>query len=72
MFACRHDQQVEGVNYQNTFSLVMDMTTARIIFAFGVIWGNPPTYPSLIRVHLLKTTWKSNFTPYERSWNLAI
>jgi hypothetical protein len=37
----RGDQQV-GVNYQDTFSPVMDMTTARIIFAFGVIWGNPP------------------------------
>jgi hypothetical protein len=34
-------QQVEGINYQDTFSPVMDMTTARIIFAFGVIWGNP-------------------------------
>ncbi len=37
------DQQIEGVNYQDTFSPVcMDMTTARIIFAFGIIWGNPP------------------------------
>ncbi len=35
-------QQVEGINYQDTFSPVMDMTTARIIFALGVIWGNPP------------------------------
>jgi hypothetical protein len=40
----RGDQQVEGINYQNTFSPVMDMTTARIIFAFGVIWGNPPRH----------------------------
>jgi hypothetical protein len=38
----RSDQQVEGVNFQDTFSLVMDMATARIIFAFGVIWGDSP------------------------------
>ena len=38
------DQQIEGVNYQDTFSPVMDMTTARIIFAFGAIWGNPPRH----------------------------
>jgi hypothetical protein len=39
------DQQNEGVNYQDTFSPVMVMATARTIFAifaFGVIWGNPP------------------------------
>jgi hypothetical protein len=40
----RGDQQIEGVNYNDTFSPVMDMTTARIIFAFGVIWGNPPRH----------------------------
>jgi hypothetical protein len=40
----RGDQQIEGVNYQDTFSPVMDMTTARIIFAFGVLWGNPPRH----------------------------
>ncbi len=40
----RGDQQIEGVNYQDTFSPVMDMTTARIIFAFGIIWGNPPRH----------------------------
>jgi hypothetical protein len=40
----RGDQQVEGVNYHDTFSPVMDMTTARIIFAFGIIWGNPPRH----------------------------
>jgi hypothetical protein len=32
------DQQIEGVNCNDTFSPVMDMTTARIIFVFGVIW----------------------------------
>jgi len=40
----RGDQQIEGVNYQETFSPVMDMTTARIILAFGVLWGNPPRH----------------------------
>jgi hypothetical protein len=38
----RGDQQVEDVNYQDTFSPVMDMTTVRIIFEFGIIWGDPP------------------------------
>ncbi len=40
----RGDQQVEGVNYQDTFSSVMEMATARIIFAFGVISGNLPRH----------------------------
>jgi hypothetical protein len=40
----RSDQEVEGVNYKDTFSAVMDMTTVRIIFAFSVIWGNPPRH----------------------------
>ena len=40
----RGDQQIEGVNYQETFSPVMDMATVRVIFAFGVIWGNPPRH----------------------------
>jgi hypothetical protein len=40
----RGDQQFKGVNYKDTFSPVMDMATARIIFAFGVIWGNPPRH----------------------------
>jgi hypothetical protein len=40
----RGDQQIEGVNYQDTFSPVMDMTTARIIFALGILWGNPPRH----------------------------
>ncbi len=39
----RGDQD-EGVNYQETFSPFMDMTTARIIFVFGLIWGNPPRH----------------------------
>ncbi len=33
----RGDRQIEGDNYQDTFSPVMDMATARIIFAFGAI-----------------------------------
>jgi hypothetical protein len=33
----RGDQQIEGDNYQDTFFPVMDMATARIIFAFGAI-----------------------------------
>jgi hypothetical protein len=33
----RGDQQVKGINYQDTFSPVMDMATARTIFAFGVL-----------------------------------
>jgi hypothetical protein len=37
----RGDKQAESVSYQDTFSSVMDMTTARIIFVFGVIWGSP-------------------------------
>jgi hypothetical protein len=40
----RGDQQVEGINYQDTFSPVMDMTTARVIFALGILWGNPPRH----------------------------
>jgi hypothetical protein len=40
----RGDQQIEGVNYQDTFSLVMVMATTRIIFAFGVLRGNPPRH----------------------------
>jgi hypothetical protein len=40
----RGDQQIEGVNYQDRFSPVMDMATARTIIAFGVIWGNPPCH----------------------------
>jgi hypothetical protein len=40
----RGDQQIEGVNYQDTFSPVMDMTTALVIFALGIIWGNPPRH----------------------------
>ncbi len=40
----RGDQQIEGVNYKDTFSPVLDMTKARVIFAFGVLWGNPPRH----------------------------
>jgi hypothetical protein len=40
----RGDQQIDGVNFKGTFSPVMDMATSRIIFAFGVIWGNPPRH----------------------------
>jgi hypothetical protein len=43
----RGDQQVEGVNYQDTFLPVMDMTTLQIIFAFGLIWGNPPRHGNI-------------------------
>jgi hypothetical protein len=43
-FVARGDQQVEGINFKDTFSPVMDMATARIIFAFGVLWGNPPRH----------------------------
>jgi hypothetical protein len=40
----RGDQQIEGVNYKDKFLPVMDMATTRIIFAFGVSWGNPPRH----------------------------
>ena len=37
------DQQVEGVNYKDMFSPVMDMATAHVIFAYGVICAPPST-----------------------------
>jgi hypothetical protein len=40
----RGDQQIEGISYQDTFSPVMDMATTRIIFAFRVLWGDPPRH----------------------------
>jgi hypothetical protein len=47
----RGDQQVKGVNYTYTFSPVMGMTTTRIIFAFGVLWSNPPRHGDIPVAH---------------------
>ncbi len=58
----RGDQQVEGVYFQDTFSPVMDMTTTRIIFAFGIIWDihqGTETYQLLTHEHQLKQNSKS-------------
>jgi hypothetical protein len=51
LMVARSDQLVAGVNYQNTFLPAMDMATARIIFAFGAIWDNPPTHGGIPMVY---------------------
>ncbi len=56
----RVKKQVEGVNYQDTFSLVMDYHFPRA-FALGVIWGNPSRHGDVpvAYTHHLKKTWGS-------------